>query len=123
MRILIADDNADAGDSLAMILNLEGHEVFVARNGLEALEIADRMTFRLIFLDLGMPELNGLEACKIIRTRPWAVNTLVVAVTGWGTAQDKERTKAAGFDYHFAKPIEPDSVRAILAKVQPGNDC
>lgn len=115
--ILIADDNVDAADSLSMLLAMEGHNVFVARNGLEALELADKIRPEIIFLDIGMPKLNGFDTCKMIRTCPWAEASIVVAVTGWATDADRIRSKYSGFNHHFAKPIEPTQVRHILSLV------
>ena len=107
LRILVVDDNSDAAESLAEVLHLGGEEVHVAFNGKAAVSEAQAFRPHVIILDIGMPGMNGYDACKAIRRFDWASNTVVVALTGWNSAKDREMSRAAGFDYHFAKPIEP----------------
>jgi signal transduction histidine kinase len=111
-RVLVADDNIDAGESLAMLLRLDGHEVELANNGAQAVELFDRMKPEIAILDIGMPGLNGYEVAQRIRQKA-KKNVTLIAVTGWGQEADKARAAAAGFDHHFTKPVEP----AVLSKL------
>lgn len=118
-RVLVADDNDDAATSLAMLLELMGHEVRVVHDGLAA--VATGETFRpdVIVLDIGMPQLNGYEACRRIRGRPWATGTLVIAATGWGQEQDRRRSQEAGFDAHLTKPLDPEALEQLIDAHRP----
>jgi PAS domain S-box-containing protein len=113
-RVLIADDNCDAAESLAMLIRLDGHEVTVGANGIEALELIDRVKPDVAFLDIGMPGLDGYEVARRIRANPRHAGLVLAAVTGWGQESDKARARAAGFDLHFTKPIEPDNLIELL---------
>jgi signal transduction histidine kinase len=115
-RVLIADDNLDAGESLAMLLRLDGHEVEVAHNGPEALALFDRMKPEIAILDIGMPGLTGYEVAQRIRAQKLSRPVTLIAVTGWGQDADKARAAASGFDHHFTKPIEPESLSALIGK-------
>ncbi|HEX6213880.1 MAG TPA: ATP-binding protein, partial [Vicinamibacterales bacterium] len=117
-RVLVVDDNQDSAESLALLLRLSGHLVQTAHDGEAALEAADRFQPDAILLDLGMPRLNGYEVCERIRLRPWGQGVLLVAQTGWGQAQDRARTLAAGFDAHLTKPIDPAVVQEMLVKMK-----
>jgi CheY-like chemotaxis protein len=99
-------------------LRLSGHLVQTAHDGEAALEAADRFQPDAILLDLGMPRLNGYEVCERIRLRPWGQGVLLIAQTGWGQAQDRARTLAAGFDAHLTKPIDPAVVQEMLLKMK-----
>jgi CheY-like chemotaxis protein/two-component sensor histidine kinase len=112
-RILLADDNADAASSLAMLLEIMGNEVRTAEDGQEAVETAEQFRPDVILLDIGMPKLNGYDACRRIREQPWGRDVFLVALTGWGQDEDKRRSQEAGFDHHLVKPVEP----ALLAKL------
>jgi PAS domain S-box-containing protein len=116
-RILVADDNPDAVSSLATLLELEGHEVVTARDGLEAVAKASRFPFEIAFLDLGMPGMNGLEAARLIRRLPGRECATLVALTGWGQDRDRERTRAAGFNRHLVKPASEGALRELLRAV------
>jgi PAS domain S-box-containing protein len=113
-RVLIADDNCDAAESLAMLIRLDGHEVTVGANGIEALELVDGVDPEVALLDIGMPGLDGYEVARRIRANPRHAGVVLVAVTGWGQESDKARARDAGFDLHFTKPIEPDTLLALL---------
>ncbi len=113
-RVLVVDDNVDSADSMAMLLRAHGHEVETANDGEEALALAERLRPDAVLLDIGMPKLNGFEVCQRLRARPWATTILVVAQTGWGQSQDRERTHASGFDAHLTKPVDPDEVHELL---------
>jgi signal transduction histidine kinase/CheY-like chemotaxis protein len=116
LRVLVADDNEDAVESAALVLALNGNEVKQAADGLEAVEAADRYRPDVVLLDIGMPKLNGFEACRRIRAAPWGKDMLVVAVTGWGQEEDRRRTAEAGFDAHFTKPVDFASVMALIGQ-------
>jgi PAS domain S-box-containing protein len=119
-RILVADDNRDAADSLAMMLRFAGHEVHTAHDGQEAVEAAAWFRPDVALLDIGMPKLNGLEACRHIREQPWSKNVVLVAITGWGQEEDKRRAIDAGFDDHLTKPVDPAALMQLLADVETG---
>jgi CheY-like chemotaxis protein len=114
-RVLIADDITDSAASLAALLRMDGHAVETAADGLQAVEKAESFKPDLILLDLGMPNLDGLEACRLIRKKPWGQGIVIVAVTGWGSDIDRQRTQAAGFDHHLVKPVNYAVIRDILA--------
>lgn len=116
-RLLVVDDNHDAAISLSMLLRLQGHEVRVAHNGLSALEVAASFRPDLIFLDLGMPGMDGYEVARRIRQIPGLETTILAALTGWGQQEDRRRTKEAGFDHHLVKPPEPQAVESLLASL------
>jgi CheY-like chemotaxis protein len=119
-RVLVADDNADAVATLAMLLRLMGHEVHTARDGLEAVRAAAEFRPDLILLDIGMPKLDGYDACRRIREHPWGRSMKVVALTGWGQEEDKRRSREAGFDCHLVKPVEPPALEDLLAGLVAG---
>ena len=104
-RILVVDDNVDSASTLATLLELSGNQVDVAHDGLEALEAANRIKPDVVLLDLGMPRLNGYDACRRIRQEPWSTNTVVIALTGWGQEEDRRKTGEAGFNAHVVKPV------------------
>jgi PAS domain S-box-containing protein len=114
-KVLIADDNRDAAESLGMLVQMMGHEVRVAYDGLEALAAAEEFKPDVIFLDIGMPHLNGYDVAKRITPRPWAANTLLVALTGWGQEADRQRASSAGFHRHLTKPVELEVLEEVLS--------
>ncbi len=118
-RILVADDLADTADSLARLLRLQGHEVFVANDGAEALGIASRLKPDLAILDIGMPKMSGYEVAQGIRREPWGRDMVLVAISGWGRAGDREKAAEAGFDFHLTKPADPARIQSILAARVP----
>jgi CheY-like chemotaxis protein len=115
-RVLVADDNRDAGETLAMLLRLDGHEVHVANDGLEAVEIFKRVHPDVAILDIGMPGLSGHEVARRIRELGGEPPVTLIAVTGWGQKADKDRAIASGFDHHFTKPVEPTLLTRLLAQ-------
>ncbi len=123
LTVLVADDNRDAADSMAMILRLRGHEVWVAHCGEEALRIGRQVSPAVMILDIGMPALSGYEVAATVRSESWGREVLLLAVTGWGQAADKDRAKAAGFDHHLTKPVDLDEVEQLLraARAARGN--
>jgi PAS domain S-box-containing protein len=116
VRVLVADDNRDSADSCALLLQLSGHDVCTAYSGLEALAIGAEFAPQLVLLDLGMPEMNGYEVARRIRAASWGTRVKLVAVTGWSQEEDKRQARIAGFDHHFAKPLDPDTLRDLTAK-------
>ncbi|HEX5045673.1 MAG TPA: CHASE3 domain-containing protein [Gammaproteobacteria bacterium] len=117
LRIVVADDNRDAAKSLAALLQLYGHRVEVTHDGEDALEALERHRPALALLDIGMPKLNGYEVARRVRAETWGRATKLVAVTGWGQDNDRDRAIAAGFDDHWVKPIEPDAALALCAQI------
>ena len=113
-RILIADDNPDAADSMAALLKIMGHEVGTAYDGEQAVAAAEAMRAEVAILDIGMPRLNGYEACRRIREQPWGRAMYVIALTGWGQEEDHRRTEDAGFDGHMVKPADPAALMRML---------
>jgi PAS domain S-box-containing protein len=117
-RILIADDDADNADALAMLLRLMGHSVEAARDGLEAVAAAERWRPEVVLLDIGMPGLDGYEACRRIREQPWGRDLAIIALTGWGQEEDRRRTAEAGFDHHLVKPVDVPTLLRVLAETR-----
>jgi len=117
LRIVIADDNRDAADSLAMLLQMDGHQVSVAHNGAGALNIVEAMDPQIAVLDIGMPDMNGYQVAQRIRSSARSGSIVLVALTGWGQAQDLARAKAAGFDHHLVKPAEPEALRSLITRI------
>jgi CheY-like chemotaxis protein len=113
-RILIADDNRDAADTMGMLLELGGHEVIIAHSGNQALELGRQHRPDVVILDIGMPDINGYDVARIARNEDWGRSAYMIALTGWGQAEDKERARMAGFDRHLTKPVDPDLVEEIL---------
>jgi signal transduction histidine kinase/CheY-like chemotaxis protein len=113
-RILVVDDNRDAADSLALLLQLAGHEVHTAHDGLEAVNAAARLRPEVILLDIGLPKLNGYEAASRIREQQGASDLLLVALTGWGQDEDRRRSEQAGFDAHMVKPVDLAALNKLL---------
>jgi PAS domain S-box-containing protein len=113
-RVLIADDNKDAAESLAILLRLDGHEVTVVHDGRQALAAFASMRPHVALLDIGMPELNGYEVAREVRQGPLATTVTLIAVTGWGQDSDKARAIDAGFNHHLTKPVEPERLAELL---------
>jgi CheY-like chemotaxis protein len=116
-RVLIADDNLDAAESLQLWLQLSGHDVQIAKNGPEALNIAAEFRPEVALLDLGMPGLSGFEVARRIREAPWGGGIVLVALTGWGQDEDRRKSADAGFDHHVTKPIAPDAIESLIASL------
>jgi len=113
-RILIADDNRDAADSLGMLLELAGHDVKVTHSGNAALIAGASYRPDVVILDIGMPDMSGHDVARAARRELWGKSAYFIALTGWGQAADKERATASGFDRHLTKPIDPDQLNALL---------
>jgi CheY-like chemotaxis protein/two-component sensor histidine kinase len=115
LAILVVDDNQDAADSLAEVLLAQGHNARAAYGGEEAIELATQQRFDVALVDIGMPTVDGLEVARRIAQSPAGKSTLLVAVTGWGANADRDRSKQAGFAYHLTKPVDYDTLGALLA--------
>jgi PAS domain S-box-containing protein len=118
-RILIADDNADSATTLSIMLEMLGNEVRVAHDGEEAVRAACEFLPDAILLDIGMPKLNGYDACVRLRGMPETASAYMVALTGWGQEEDRNRARAAGFDHHLVKPVEPAMLEKLICEL-PG---
>jgi CheY-like chemotaxis protein/anti-sigma regulatory factor (Ser/Thr protein kinase) len=113
--VLIADDNIDGAEILAMLLQTSGHIVHVAHDGAAAMELAARLKPDVAVLDIGMPGLNGYEVAKRIRGEAWGSRVMLIALTGWGQEGDRSAALAAGFDHHLTKPTDPARLESLLA--------
>lgn len=120
LRVLVADDNRDAADSLQRILRLYGHDVRVAYDGSAAVRLGEEFGPRVAILDIGMPGTNGYEVARTLRRRSGPQVTLV-ALTGWGQEADRRRASEAGFDFHLTKPVDPKALNELLARVAAGH--
>ena len=114
-RVLIVDDNADSAQSLAMLLELSGHETHTAGDGLEGLTLAEQARPDVVLLDIGLPRLNGYEVCRRIREQTWGRDIVIAALTGWGQEEDRQRSREAGFTAHLVKPVELSALMKLLA--------
>ncbi len=115
-RIVVADDNVDSAESLAALLTLSGHSVFVAHDGAAALRLTRALRPTLVVLDLGMPVMDGYEAARQIRTDAGGAEPVLVALSGFGQAGDRERSRQVGFDLHLIKPVNPSEIESLLAQ-------
>jgi signal transduction histidine kinase len=118
-RILIADDNQDALDTLALLLEVDGHEVVKAADGSAALEVANRWRPELAFLDIGMPVMDGYATARGIREQAWGKDIALIALSGWGQREDMARSREAGFDLHLVKPVSADAIAKVLSDYLP----
>lgn len=116
-RVLVVDDNADAAESLAVLLSMYGHDTRVAHDGEAALHAALDFHPDVVFLDIGMPNLDGHETARRLRTQPGGPSLVIVALTGWGQTEDRRRSKEAGFDHHLVKPADPAVVSKLIASL------
>jgi len=116
-RVLVVDDNADAADSLAALLELSGHATRVANDGDEAVRIAHEFHPEIVFLDIGMPGKDGYEVAKELRASSQTRQAVLVALTGWGAKDDRARSRLAGFDHHLTKPAGLEAVDELLARI------
>ena len=125
-RILVVDDNRDGAESLAMLLRMNGHDTRLAYDGFEAVEAARQFRPQLILLDIGLPGLNGFDACRRIRSEDWGRDIMMVALTGWGQDQDRRKSREAGLDAHLVKPVDYQALIRLLAELparsQAGSD-
>ena len=119
-RVLVVDDNRDSAASMAQMLRLLGHEVATAHDGVEAVDAAEGFRPDVVLMDVGMPRLNGHEATRRIRERPWGHGVVVLALTGWGQDGDRARSKEAGCDGHLVKPVSLPDLERLLGGLPNG---
>ncbi|MVF14475.1 PAS domain S-box protein [Ketobacter sp. MCCC 1A13808] len=115
LRIVIADDNKDAASTLTQLIEILGHEVFVAHDGWDAIQLAEKVRPDVILMDIGMPNMNGYEATREIRLRPWGSEITIIALTGWGQSEDRRKTAEAGFNHHLVKPLDLSELTSLLS--------
>jgi len=115
-RVLVVDDQPDSTDSLALLLQLRGHEVLIARDGPGAIEEAARSRPDVILLDLGLPGMSGYDVARRLRVMRELDGVRLVALTGYGTESDRQKSRDAGFDVHLTKPVDPQALDAVLAR-------
>ena len=120
LRILVTDDNHDAAESLAVQLQLAGHDVRTVNDGVEALAVGKAFKPQVVLLDLGMPKMDGYETARQMRRRSWGERATLIAITGWGQQQDRQRTAEAGFDAHLVKPVSEYDLFQALAAADSG---
>jgi signal transduction histidine kinase len=116
-RILLVDDNVDFATSLGLLLQSSGHEVALAHDAEQALEVARELKPEVCFLDLGLPRVSGYELAQLLKAEPQAAAAKLVALSGWGQARDRQRSREAGFELHLVKPVELQNIEAVLASL------
>ena len=121
-RILVVDDNVDAATSLAMLLTLSGHVTHLAHDGVDAVGQSALFKPDLVLMDIGLPQLNGYEAARQIREQPGGEHIGLVALTGWGQEQDRQKSRDAGFNAHMVKPVALDALLALIASLPAAYD-
>ena len=117
VRALIVDDNIDAAVCLSMLLDLGGHATRIAHNGTDALKLASDFKPSVIFLDIGLPEMNGYQVARALRSMRDIGHPVLVAVTGWGAPEDRVQSRNAGFDEHLTKPVDISTIELLLARL------
>lgn len=118
LRILVVDDNIDAAHTLAMLLELQGHQAQVEYDGSAALMHIKRYVPQVMILDIGLPDMDGYELAKRVRASAEAAGTALIALTGYGQSDDRARSSMAGFDYHLVKPVSAQELLTVLAEVE-----
>lgn len=118
-RILVVDDNHDSALSLAMMLSIMGHETRTAHDGESAVATAESFLPEVVLLDIGLPKLNGYEVAQRIREQAWGASMFLIAVTGWGQDEDRQRSSEVGLNVHMVKPVEPAVLERLLAELRP----
>jgi two-component system CheB/CheR fusion protein len=121
-RVLVVDDNEDSADSLGALLEVLGAIVVVAHDGEAALRVLDDQHPDVVFLDIGMPRMDGYETCRRLKAEPSVENTVVVALTGWGQDEDRQKSRAAGFDHHRVKPVAIGELVALMSSLDSRRD-
>ncbi len=117
VAILVADDNRDGADMMALSLQIAGHTVVIANSGQQAIELGERHRPDVAILDIGMPDLSGHEVAARMRSKPWGKDMILLAVTGWGQQSDVQRALDAGFDRHLTKPVNPDTIETLIQQL------
>jgi len=119
--VLVVEDNVDSAEMMAFMLKFGGHEVRVARDGMEALKVARAFRPQVVLCDIGLPKMNGYEVAAQLRAQPDFEQTRLVALTGYGQEEDLRRAREAGFDVHLVKPVDPDALDALLDSMRSEN--
>ena len=122
LRVLMVDDSDDGATSLALLLQVWGHTTRIAHDGPQAIEAAREFRPDIVFLDIGLPVMDGYEVCRRLRDNPDLSRTIFVALTGWGGEEDKKRAQDAGFAFHLVKPVNPDQIEDVLKKTVEGRE-
>ena len=122
LRVLMVDDSDDGATSLALLLQVWGHTTRISHDGPQAIEAAREFRPDLVFLDIGLPVMDGYEVCRRLRDNPDLSRTIFVALTGWGGEEDKKRAQDAGFAFHLVKPVDPDQIEDVLKKTVEGRE-
>ena len=117
-RLLVVDDNRDAAEIMSMLLQMWGHEVAFAFDGPSALEAAEQWQPEAVFLDIGLPGMDGYEVAARLRELPHAKDAVLIAITGYGQDDDRLRSRRAGIDHHLVKPVSPDALRSLIDSLQ-----
>ena len=117
-RLLVVDDNKDAAESMSMLLEMWGHEVAYAYDGPSAIERAEQWQPQAVFLDIGLPGMDGYEVAERLRELPQAKDAVLIAITGYGQEDDRRRSQRAGIDHHLVKPVAPDALRDLIDSLQ-----
>jgi len=117
-RLLVVDDNRDAAESMSLLLQMWGHDVVFACDGPTALETAKRWQPEAVFLDIGLPGMDGYEVAERLRELPHTRGAVLVAITGYGQDDDRMRSRRAGIDHHLVKPVAPDALRSLIDSLQ-----
>ncbi|MDE2451409.1 MAG: response regulator [Gammaproteobacteria bacterium] len=117
-RLLVVDDNKDAAESMSMLLQMWGHEVAFAYDGPSALVTAEQWQPEAVFLDIGLPGMDGYEVAERLRELPHAKDAVLIAITGYGQDDDRQRSRRAGIDHHLVKPVAPDALRNLIDSLQ-----
>jgi CheY-like chemotaxis protein len=117
-RLLVVDDNKDAAETMSMLLQMWGHDVAYAYDGPSALETAEQWQPQAVFLDIGLPGMDGYEVAERLRELPHAKDTVLIAITGYGQDDDRVRSRRAGIDHHLVKPVAPDALRSLIDSLQ-----
>lgn len=121
-RILVVDDNHDSALSLAMMLSIMGHETRTAHDGESAVSTAESFLPEVVLLDIGLPKLNGYEVASRIREKAWGESMFLIAVTGWGQEEDRQRSSEVGLNVHMVKPVEPAALERLLSELHSKQD-
>jgi CheY-like chemotaxis protein len=119
-RVLVADDNEDSAETLALLLQALGNEVRAVHDGQRAVEEAEAFRPDVALLDIGMPVIDGYEAARLIRAKPWGRGVVLIALTGWGLDEDVQRAREAGFDRHLLKPVDIGPLQEAMASAPRG---
>lgn len=118
-KILVVDDNHDSALSMAMMLSIMGHDTRTAHDGESAVATAESFLPDVVLLDIGLPKLNGYEVAQRIRGQAWGASMYLIAVTGWGQDEDRQRSNEVGLNRHMVKPVEPAALEKLLTELRP----